>query len=179
MVKLEKTKHSRTKPKQDFKIGKDGRVIKDKKRISKTYEKKYSHKILQTYILDRQQKVRNKKGHWVNKKQSEKYKELRKIAKERKKRQTDIKTVSVSKRKTKGRFMKGNYAHTFECTCYIEEGITTHEDDKTGHVVTHYYTISSSEHLTLGQAENRHNRHYPTHELININHSSTKVLSFD
>jgi len=178
-MKLPESKRSRIKIKEKYKIRKDGKVSRDGKTLSKAYERRYSHKIVQTYMLDRQDRVRNKKGQWISNKQADKYKELMTRSKERTDRKTKQKKLSVSRRQTKGRFMQANYAHTFECTCYIEEGITTHEEDKVGRTITHYYTISTSEQISLGTAEIKHNQHYPAHTLININHSSTKVLSFD
>lgn len=178
-MKLKEKKSGRTLPKEDFRIAKDGTVIRKDKRLSKAYERKYSHKVLETYRVDKQGKVRTAKGHFTTTKLGEKYKELKGIALERKDKKSLLVKESRPSRKIKGRFMSKNYAHMFECTCYIEEGITTHEDDKTGRTLTHYYTISADEQITLGQAEKRHDRHYPTHTLLNIRHASTKVLSFD
>jgi len=169
----------RLRPKQDYEITKEGRVKRDTKQISPAYERKYSHKIVQSYSVDKRGRLHGKKGRFQSKVVQEKYDELIERTKKRTDKKLAQKQVTVSKKQTKGRFMSANYALTYECTCYIEEGISTHEDDKYGHTITHYYTISSSEHITLSSAKTRHDNHYPTHNLLHIEHSSTKVLSFD
>jgi len=176
---LKLTTSKRTRPKEDFEITKKGRVKRDKKIISPAYERKYSHKIVQSYSVDKVGRLHGKKGRFQSSQVQQKYDELIERSKRRTEKRLGSKQVTISKKQSKGRFMSANYAFTYECTCFIEEGITTHEDDKFGRTLTHYYTISSSEHITLNEASKRHDSHYPTHTLINIEHSSTKVLSFD
>ncbi len=176
LVELKKSK--RIRPKSDFEITKTGKVKKDKKVMSTAYEKKYSHKVVQNYSVDKKDRLHDKRGRFVSNKVKEKYDSLIEHSRKRTGKKLESKEPTTSRQVIKGRFMKSNYALTYECTCYIEEGITTHEDDKYGHVITHYYTISSPSLLTNSQARNRHDNHYPTHDIINIEHSSTKVLSF-
>lgn len=176
MVELKKSK--RIKPKEKYEISKTGRVKRDTKIISPAYERKYSHKIVQSYSIGKGGRLHGKRGRFQSNIVKEKYDKLIKTSRKRTSKRTESTKVTTTKKVTKGRFMKGTYAFTYECTCYIEEGISTHEDDKYGHTVTHYYTISSNEELTLNQAKQEHDRHYPTHSLLDIRHSSTKVIGF-
>lgn len=176
-MKLNESK--RTRPKEEFEITKKGKIKREKKIISLAYERKYSHKIVQAYTLDKRGRLHGKSGKFQSKEIKEKYDELIERSKQRTQKRLDRKEVTISKKQTKGRFMSATYAHTYECSCFIEEGITTHSDDKYGRTLTHYYTISSHDYITLNEASNRHDSHYPTHTLINIEHSSSKVLSFD
>lgn len=173
MVKLEKSKR---KPKEHFQITKTGKVTRKGKTISKAYEKKYSHKIVQNYSVDSRGILHDSKGRFVKKEVKQKYDTLIETSKKRTEKKLSDKQPSTTSKVYSGKFMKSNYALTFECTCYIEEGVSTHEEDKVGHVVTHYYTISSSRLIKNSEAKRKHDNHYPTHSLINIEHSSTKVL---
>lgn len=177
MVKLNKSK--RIKPKEDYRITKTGKVTKQNKTISTAYEKKYAHRIVENYTLDKKGRLHNNKGRFQSAKTKEKYDKLVELAKSKTDKRKESDKVTTTRRTDKGHFMKSNYALTYECTCYIEESSTTNDEDKTGQIKTHYYTISSKNLLTYDAAISRHNRHYPNHSLINIDHISTKILSFD
>lgn len=177
MVKLKSSK--RTKPKEDFEITKKGRVKKDRRLITPAYERKYSHKIVQNYTVDKNERLHNKRGRFVSSQVKSKYDSLIERSRKRTKKKLDKKEVTTTRKEIPSKFLSSSYAFTYECTCYIQEGITTHEDDKYGRTLTHYYTISSNHYLTSEQAKSKHDRHYPTHDLIHIEHTSTKVIGFD
>lgn len=176
LVKLNKSK--RRIARENYNITKGGNVTKDNRIISPAYEKKYAHKVLENYTVDKNGRLHDSKGYWANRKTKEKYDKLTEIAREKTTKKKDSEKVTTTRTTQKGHFMKSNYALTYECTCYIEQKSTTNDDEKTGQVASHYYTISTPRLLTYNEAITRHNHHFPFHDLLNIEHRSTKVLSF-
>lgn len=178
MAKLSKTK-KRTKLREELEISKQGEVKRKGKKISKAYEKKYSEDILQLYSKDDRGRYHNKKGRFVSNKAGEKYEYLVEVTKTKRDKKLKAKEVTYSERIEKGRFMSKSLAITYECTCYIHQQYTTNPDERKGRVIQHYYTISSNNYITNQTAKRKHDKHFPDHELLNIEHTSTKVLSFE
>ncbi len=167
--------------KDSFVITKDGKVLRNSKQISVSGEKKYGGNILSNFkeIKDKNDKisVRDKKGQFVTKQQKEKFMTIKEVTQKRTSKCIEKETIAPVGVKRKGSIMKANLAITTLCTCkIIDKG---YENEKSGQIVRHYYTVSSMKRLSYSQLIESHNSDYKLHELLDMQVISTKEVSFD
>jgi len=123
------------------------------------------------YKIDKHKRVHDKKGRYVKKSVQDR------VTKIHSRTIRPVKEKDKTLKFKKGKMMRNTYAHYYVCTCYVIIPYRTEPKDLRGQTIKHHFAVSTNKKdVSSSEAIKNHNKHYPEHDLLEIDYRYTKEL---